>query len=72
MKRLFICLGILGVVAICVLAFKIPADPYVIIPAISPMNFDKPLWANIILCGGFLYLITLYGIYDELFIGKEF
>lgn len=58
-------LGIVGFLIICLLAFTIPEDPYQIIPAMTVFNFDKPLWANIIIAGGFVWLIVYVEIYDR-------
>ena len=63
-KIIFQLLGIIGFIIICILAFTIPSDPYKIIPALTIMSFDKPLWFCIIFGGGILYLLILYGIYD--------
>ena len=66
LKRIFQILGIIGFLIICLLAFIIPKNPYKIIPAMTMMSFDKPLWLCIIIGGGFIYLLTLYGIYDKI------
>lgn len=66
LKRVFQILGIMGFIAICILAFVIPSNPNQIIPALTVMSFDKPLWLCIIIGGGFIYLITLYSIYNKL------
>ena len=66
LKRIFQILGVVGFLIICILAFIIPENPYKIIPAISMMSFDKPLWLCIIIVAGFFYLITLYAIYDKI------
>lgn len=66
LKKIFQVLGIVGFLIICILAFIIPENPYKIIPAISMMSFDKPLWLCIILVGGFFYLITIYAIYEKI------
>ncbi len=66
LKRVFQLLGIIGFIAICILAFVIPSNPNQIIPALTVMSFDKPLWLCIIIGGGFIYLITLYSIYNKL------
>ena len=59
-------LGGIGSIVICILAFVIPNNPYEIIPAISVMGFDKPLWLAIIITGLVFYNGLLYGIYDTL------
>lgn len=64
MKLAFQIIGVLGFIIICICAFVIPNDPYEIIPAITIMDFDKPLWVCIVFGGGFLYLLSLYSIYD--------
>lgn len=66
LKIVFYALGVIGVVIISILAFVLPSDPYMIIPAMSVMSFDKPLWFAIIFSGSFIYLFVLYGIYDYL------
>lgn len=65
LKTIFQILAIVGVIIICIIAFTIPTNPYEIIPAISMMGFDKPLWFAIIFGGGFMYLLILLGIYDK-------
>lgn len=65
-KRVFQLLGIVGIVVISILAFTMPSNPFEIIPSLTVMSFDKPLWLCIIFGGGFIYLITLYSIYDKL------
>lgn len=64
LKRIFQILAVIGFMAICVLAFIVPANPNEIIPALTLISFDKPLWFCIIIGGGFIYLIILYSIYD--------
>ena len=66
LKIVFYALGVIGVVIISILAFVLPNDPYMIIPAMSVMSFDKPLWFAIIVSGSFIYLFVLSGIYDYL------
>lgn len=66
LKRVFQVLAVLGLIVISVLAFVVPSNPNEIIPAMTVMSFDKPLWLCIIIGGGFIYLITLYSIYDRL------
>ena len=65
-KTKFQILAIVGMIIICIIAFTIPTNPYEIIPAVSMMSFDKPLWFCIIFGGGFLYLMILWSIYDSL------
>lgn len=69
LEDIFKILGFGGFIAICIMAFTIPSNPYEIIPSYTIMGFDKPLWLCIILGGGFLYLIILASIYD--FIDKR-
>jgi len=64
LKIIFQILAFVGVVLICVCAFTIPKNPYEIIPALTVMSFDKPLWLCIVFGGGFLYLFLLYYIYE--------
>lgn len=65
-KRIFQLLGVIGIIAISVLAFVIHSNPYKTISALTMMSFDKPLWLCLIVGGGFIYLVTLYSIYDKL------
>ena len=65
MKLAFQIVGVLGFIITCIFAFVIPNDPYEIIPAMTIMGFDKPLWFAIIFGGGFMYLLILLGIYDK-------
>lgn len=64
LKIIFQVLAIVGVIIISILAFTLPSDPYEIIPAMSVMSFDKPMWACYMFGGSFLYLLVLLGIYD--------
>ena len=66
MKKIFYMLGVVGSIVICICAFVIPSNPHEIIPAISVMGFDKPLWLAIIIVGLFLYNAILCEIYDIL------
>ena len=66
LKIVFYVLGVIGVVIISILTFVLPSDPYMIIPAMSVMSFDKPLWFAIIVSCSFVYICVLYGIYDYL------
>lgn len=66
LKKITIILGIIGEIAICILSFTVPKDPYEIVPAASIMGFDKPLWFANIFLFSFLYLFVLYFIYDKL------
>lgn len=63
---IFRLLAIVGVVFISVLSFVVPKDPFEIIPAMTVMSFDKPVWVCIMFGGSFIYLIVLYIIYDYL------
>lgn len=66
LKRVFQILAILGLVIIGIIAFIVPNNPYEIIPAMTVMSFDKPVWFCIMFGGSFIYLIVLYSIYDYL------
>lgn len=66
LKIVFYVLGVIGVVIISILALVLPSDPYMIVPAMSVMSFDKPLWFAIIVSGSFIYLRLLYELYDYL------
>lgn len=65
MKLAFQIVGVLGFIIIFICAFIIHNDHYEIIPAMTIMGFDKPLWFAIIFGGGFMYLLILLGIYDK-------
>ncbi len=65
LKTKFQIIAIVGVIIISILSFTIPQNPYEIIPAITPMSFDKPLWFALIVSCGILYLSLLWYIYDE-------
>lgn len=65
-KVAFIILGIIGVICISILGFVIPEDPFEIIPAMTIMSFDKPIWACYMFGGGFIYIILLFACYDAL------
>lgn len=66
MKRFFIVLSIVGMIAICISAFTIPTNPNKIIPAMTMISFDKPLWLCIIIGGGFIYQLVIWLIYDKI------
>lgn len=70
MKILFSILAIVGVAIICVLSFVLPTNPYEIIPFISMMVGDMPLWLALIISLSFIYLLISFAIYDNL-IPKE-
>ena len=65
-KKLFIVLAFVGVIAISILGFIIPDNPYEIVPAMTMMSFDKPIWLCYVVGGSFIYLIILYCIYEKL------
>lgn len=71
MKLIFQIIGVIGFIIICICAFTIPNNPYEIIPALTPMSFDKPLWFAIIFGGGFLYLLIIMALYDK-FVGFDY
>lgn len=66
LKTIFQIMAIVGVIIFSILAFTLPQNPYEIIPAMTPMTFDKPLWLCYMVGGSFIYLIILYIIYDIL------
>ncbi len=43
LEDIFKILGFGGFIAICIMAFTIPSNPYEIIPSYTIMGFDKPL-----------------------------
>ncbi len=61
---LFKLLAVVGVISIGVLSLIIPEDPFKIIPALTVMSYDKPLWFCIMMGGSSLYLLALLSIYD--------
>jgi hypothetical protein len=65
-KVVFVVLGIIGFISISVAGFVIPKDPYKIVPAISIMGFDKPLWVCYMFGGGIIYIFLLYLCYDAI------
>lgn len=66
LETIFRIMAVVGVIIISILAFTLPQNPYEIIPAMSIMSFDKPLWFAIIVSGSFIYLCLLYELYDYL------
>ena len=64
MNKSFIVLGIIGSIVICVCAFTIPSNPHEIIPAITYMSVDKPLWLELVIVGLFVYWCLLVNSYD--------
>lgn len=60
LEKIFKTLGIIGFIIICVLSFIIPNNPFEIM---QTPNYSLPLFLYIIIGGGSLYLIILYGIY---------
>lgn len=66
LKSIFITIGVIGFMLIVYCAFNIPDNPYEIIPAMTMVSFDKPLWLCYIVGGGFIYLGILLYIYDKL------
>lgn len=71
MKVLFVALGIIGVAIISVLSFVIPSNPYEIIPSLTMMHGDMPLWLMLIISFSFIYLLILWAIYDKFILGKD-
>ena len=66
MNKIFYALSVIGSILICVFAFILPKNPYQILPAITIMGIDKPLWLSIIIVGLFFYNGLLYEIYEIL------
>lgn len=64
LEDIFKILGFGGFIAICIMAFTIPSNPYEIIPSYTIMGFDKPLWLCIIMVGWFFYSVFLSEFYD--------
>lgn len=65
-NKVFWFLFLVGFIIICVLAFTIPTDPFEMIPSVSALSFDKPLWFAIILVGTFFYTLILSYIFDKI------
>lgn len=70
-KILFIALAIVGVAIIITLSFMLPSNPYEIIPSVSMMYGDMPLWLKCSIGFSFLYLLILFAIYDKLIPSDE-
>ncbi len=66
LKKIFVTIGLIGVITISVMAFTVPIDPYAILPAMTIFSFDKPVWLCWLVGGNILYLIVLYFIYDKI------
>ena len=64
MNKSFIVLGIIGSIIIFVCAFIVPSNPHEIIPAITYMSVDKPLWLELVIVGLFVYWCLLVNSYD--------
>lgn len=69
MKKIFIFLGIIGVLIISALVFTSDMA-FETIPALTAFSFESPFWFKAIIGFGSLYLMVLYSIYDRL-IGEE-
>lgn len=63
LKKIFTMLSIFVVTIICVLSFILPSNPHKIIPSITAMGFDKPMWLCYFVTGSFLYLLILWSSY---------
>ena len=61
LENIFKILGIIGFIAICVMAFTIPSNPF---ETIKGVNYYYPIFLCIIMGGGILYLLILYGVYS--------
>lgn len=61
LEKIFKILGVIGFVVICILSFIIPSNPLDIV--VKGVNYDYPMFLCIIVFGGLLYSIILYGIY---------
>ena len=71
MKSIFVVLSFVGVVVISILSFVIPSNPYEIIPSLTMMVGDMPLWLKLILAFSTIYLLVLWSIYDKSIQRKE-
>ena len=56
---------VVGLLTIFVGSLTIPSNPYEIVPAVSSMSFDKPMWLALFLVIGFFYSLGMYAIYDK-------
>lgn len=65
-KILFIALAIVGGAIIITLSFILPSNPYEIMPSVTMMLGDIPLWLMYSIEFAFLYLLILFAIYDKL------
>lgn len=66
MKNVFMCLAIIGIIIISFFSFVIPSDPYIILPTMSLVGFDKPLWFAMMIIVGFFYLILISMVYYKI------
>ena len=66
LKVLFKTLAIGGIIIIGIMSFVIPKNPYKIIPSLTVMSCDKPLWLCIIIGISIPYLLILYAIYEKI------
>jgi len=69
LKKIFYMLAVIGAIIIAILAFKVPKDPFQMVP--SAMFHDKPLWLCLIITGNFFYFLLLGFIYNKLEIHWE-
>lgn len=60
LEKIFKILGVVGCIAIFIMSFIIPKNPFEIIQ--TPTS-SYPYFLSIIIIGGILYLLILYGIY---------
>lgn len=55
-----------GIIIIFILSFIIPNNPYMIVPSMSLIGFDKPLWLVIFVFFSFLFSLILNCVYSKL------
>lgn len=65
-NKIYLLLFIIGFIIICIFAFLVPPDPFEMIPSVSALSFDKPVWFAIILVGTFFYTLILSYIFDKI------
>jgi len=71
LKSIFVVLSFVGVAVVSILSFIIPSNPYEIIPSLTMMVGDMPLWLKLILAFSTIYLLVLWSIYDKIIQRKE-
>ena len=65
-NKIYWLLFVIGFIIICIFAFIVPTDPFEMIPSVSALSFDKPVWFEIILVGTFFYTLILSYTFDKI------